>query len=205
MGKGSSLRQPAEEKQYVPNGNGKRKEWDNKRTLFDPERCPDGVNADIWHLALFFRDTAAQYGYVLRYVSPPVVHGYLQKALTNLSPPDILARARTTGIDTTVGTTVWIGIVERAIIEFFTSPLEDYYEINEFSSLFKFEFYIQTAIDIIKHEDFITKAKRIPQPDTILQPSKRTAEQQQRHEILNREYTEQERLEKMKDFRSRNK
>lgn len=195
MGKESKLRKPAEEQEYFSETNGRRQKFNAGRTTYDPERCPDGCNTDVWHLALYFRDIAASCGIVVTY-GPTVAYGFLQKALTKLQPSAILARARTTGIQVQ-----WVAIVEKAIEEYFEYDSD--IDVSSFS--YKLEFYIQRAIDTISHEELVKTAKRVPQQDTELQPSKRTAEQQARHEILNREYTEQERLEKMKDFRSRNK
>jgi hypothetical protein len=202
----SKLRDRGQEesrKEYVSNGNGKRKQWAGGREFFEVDAPPAGVNTDIWHLAVFFKDKALELGVDLSN-KKPIIYGILQNALTKLNPPAILARARdTTVIDTTSGTTVWVDIVENAIIEFLSDdPVSC--DVSTFGSPVRFEYYIQTAIDTIVHTKLVNTGKRIPQPEREVLPSRRTEEQKKAAEIRYRRYSEQELLDKMKEFRSRN-
>lgn len=201
MGKGSKLRQGAEEKEYISNGNGRRKEWDTGREFFDPDAPPPGVNTDIWNLALYYRDKVLPGGEDLS-GKVPIVYTILQKALTNLGPSDILARARTTGIQVTNGTKTWVTIVEKAIDEYYSGEFTT--DINNFGGTFKFEYYVQRSLDTTARELLVSTGKLVPQPDREPKPSRRTKEQQENYEIRKRQYTEEELQEKMRDFRSRN-
>jgi hypothetical protein len=148
------------------------------------------------HLALYFRDTAARLGIKLGYDSPKIDYGHLQKALTNLGPSDILARARTTGIQVT-----WVSVVEKAIEEFFLN--ESSYDISYLTAPTRFDYYVQRSVDSKGREELVAKGTKIPQQDRPVLPSKRTEEQQRFAEIRDKKYTEEELKEKMKDFRSR--
>lgn len=201
MAKTSKLRDRGEQKEYIPNGNGRRKEWNSGRELFEQDAPPPGCNTDIWHLALYFRDKALEFDVVLQ-TGPVIIYGYLQKALTNLSPPDILARARTTGIQVTNGTEVWISVVERVIDEYITANYSAI-DVVDLTTQVRFEFYLKRTIDTIAREQLIATGRVIPQEDRDVLPSRRTEEQQKAAEIRNRKYTEEELENKLKEFKSR--
>lgn len=200
MGKTGSVAaaKEAAKKEYISNGNGRRKVWD---VAPEPERCPDGYNMDIWHLALFFRDKVEATGEHVRQVLP-VIYKCLQRALTNLSGPDILARALTTGIDTTKGNDTWISIVEIAIEEYINHEPE--VDIDIFSSSFVFKYYIQRSIDTLERELLLRTGKQVVQPSREIKPSRRTEEEKLASKIRAKQYTEDELKQKLEEFKARN-
>lgn len=203
MGKESRIKQlqQGEKKEYISNGNGKRKEWTSgERTFFEPDTPPEGVNTDIWHLAMYFIDKAHEMGEESS-AGPPIVYSFLKKALTNLSAPAILACARVNGIDTTRGNDTWIAIVEGAIDEYYHYDNDS--SINKLTTPSVFKYYVQRSIDTLERELLLRTGKQVVQPDRDIKPSRRTEEEKLISRIRAKQYTEEELIEKMRDFKSR--
>lgn len=186
MGKESKLRAGRE---YEPAGSG--------RALFDRDKMPEGCDHDVWHLTLYFDQKCEESG-VGGQPGRPVIYEELKFRLTNCPPPDIRARARTSGI-----TVHWSRIVELMIDYFFNYYDGNYYAINSFTDVEVFDYYLDYVVDTLEREQLLREGVYVAVEESRRQPSKRTEEQAKRDKIRQRVYSEEEVKAKMAEFRSR--
>ena len=190
MGKGSNLR--SREKTWEPNGNG--------RTLYDKDAVPEGCDANIWHLSLYFAQKCDENLVTATTTNGiPVIYETLRNRLTNYDVGAIRAHARYH----TIGSN-WVLIVEKMIDSYF----DNYYypdsnNINVFCDNVNFDYYVKRVIATLEREQLLSTGKRVVQPDTEIKPSKRTDEEKETARILQRRYTEEELKSKMEEYKSR--
>lgn len=190
MGKGSNLR--SREKTWEPNGNG--------RKLYDKDAVPDGCDANVWHLSLYFaqkcednRVTATSTNAI------PVIYETLKNRLTKYDVGAIRAHARNCDIGVN-----WVLLVEKMIDSYFDSyDYHDSNNINNFCDYNNFDYYVNYVIDTLARELLLTTGRRVVQPEGEIKPSRRTEEEKETARILQKRYTEEELIDKMTSWKSR--
>lgn len=179
MGKPSKLRQPQQTENRWLNPDGTRK-------LYDRDKCPDGLDQDIWDLALYFEQVAESNGKPV--IGRPILY-------TELSH-----RLRTYGVEQVY--VEWVDAVKNMIDMFF----DDYSEtsINNFCSKETFDYIASVVEDIHERELLLSTGTRVEQPEGRIIKDRRTEEQRAVVRVLTRHYSEDEITTKMKDWQSRN-
>lgn len=160
-----------------------RYEYENgSRKLYDRRKPPDGCDSTIWHLALFFEDTAESYGESV--TGLPILY-------TELSH-----RLYTSGI---CDTEDWIDVVEHMIEVFWATEQDTEYAINEFCKIDKFDYYWDFVLTSLQRTKLVETAKRVLQEDY----ERRDIVKGDSTAIVTRRYTQQELEDKIKDFKDR--
>jgi len=160
-----------------------RYEYSNgSRKLYDRRKPPDGCDTTIWHLALFFEDTAESYGEST--VGLPILY-------TELSH-----RIYTSGIESTDD---WIDVVEHMIEVFWATESDTEYAINEFCKIDKFDYYKDYVLQSLARSKLVDTATRILQEDY----DRRSSTKEDSTTIVTRRYTQEELKSKIKDFKDR--
>lgn len=189
MGKESNLRVKRE---WEPTGTG--------RDLYDRDKMPEGCDPDVWHLTLYFSQKCeSNQVNAAKNNDHPVIYAELKFRLTNCPPPDIRARARTSGI-----TVHWTRIVELSIDNYFSCHnYPDNNVIDDYCNVVVFDYYLQYTIDTIAREKLLDEGTWTVIPSSGRQPSKRTEEQARRDKIRQKVFSEEEVQAKIQEFRSR--
>lgn len=160
-----------------------RYEYSNgSRKLYDRRKPPEGCDVTIWHLALFFEDTAESYGESV--VGLPILY-------TELSH-----RIYTSGIDLIPE---WIDIVEHMIEIFWATEQDTEYAINEFCKIDKFDYYKDSVLSSLERSKLVDSATRVLQEDE----ERRDGIKGDSTAIVTKRYTEEELESKIKDFKDR--
>lgn len=159
------------------------------RVLYDRDKMPEGLDPDIWHLALMFEQTGNEYGHNV--IARPIVY-------TELSN-----RIALSGIRNSIH---WLSIMEdmiRFYWDFEVDPYKADYALNEFCNAGTFSDIYQYIVDTQARELLIQSGIRIRQPDAEIQPSRKSEHEINIKKILMKNYTEEELTSKLKAFRER--
>lgn len=205
MGKESKLRNAKTESKYTYK-NGDRK-------LYDRDAVPDGLDSDIWSLAIFFEDKAEKYGCLTP--GRPIVYTELYNRISKdsdlvklLRSGDVqYAGARDTGGSTGgMEDTTIISIIEEMIHFFFDSGIYDYdnHTLNDFVARINFDYIKRYVIDgrkfkIIKETSVFTE-----QEERQVKPSRKTEEEKEAYRIKNAPRTEELTKEKIEHWKRDN-
>lgn len=200
MGKESKLRNRKPESRYN-HANGDRK-------LYDRDAMPDGLDSDIWNFTLYFEQLAEDDGYKIP--GRPIVYTELYSRVSKDPDLCLLLRsddvqythARTTGIcgiipdETTVTgiQTLILNIIAGMILNYWNinNGFDYGHNINDFCSVVVFDYLKKYVTDSIKRDNLRKTGIRVPLTDKGVKPSRKTEEQKQTYEILNRPRTEEE-------------
>jgi len=200
MGKESKLKNAKAESRYAYT-NGDRK-------LYDRDAVPDGLDSDIWSLAIYFEQRAEDYGCLTP--GRPIVYTELYNRISKDSvlfsllrqPSDasLYAGARYTGID---DTTV-ISILQEMIDYFFDSGIYDYdnHTLNTFVARINFDYIRDYMIDGRKLKIIKDTYEFVPQQSREVKPSRRTEEEKNIYNIKNIPRTEEETKEKIEHWKA---
>lgn len=172
---GNREKKPAAKETRYEYSNGSRK-------LYDRRKPPDGCDVTIWHLALFFEDTAESYGEST--TGLPILY-------TELSH-----RIYTSGIESIPD---WIDIAEHMIEMFWATERDTEYAINEFCKVDKFDYYKNSVLSSLKRSQLIETATRVKQEPS----SKKTILSNDSTNIVMKQYTEEELEDKLSEYRLR--
>lgn len=176
MGKPSKLRQVKEvtESRYS-DVNGKRK-------LYDRDKPPEGVDVDIWHLALLFDQKAEEL--LVTSAGRPIIYTELSHRIiqSGLQAHDD-----------------WIDLAERMITEYWDKWGGNAYPLNEFCGPEIFDYYRQWVLDTLEREDLLIHAVKKSQR-RVRSPARNDTTDIR---ILSKKYEEDELLEKIKNFKGK--
>jgi hypothetical protein len=215
MGKESKLRNPKPEESRYNYSNGTRK-------LYDRDKMPEGLDSDIWSLAVYFDELAEKDGYTTpgrhiiytelfsRISKDEDLSKILSQVLDTPQEDVVDARARVTtgicGIEYT-GTTeeLCILLLQKMIYNYWNISNDfDYsHSINNFCNTVVFSYLKTYTVDTYKRELLLKTGVRSPQPEREIKPSRRTEEEKEIAAIKTRNYTEEELADKMRDFKDR--
>lgn len=170
MGKQSNLRKPAE------------------RQLYDRDKMPEGLDPEIWHLALFFEQTGEKIGKT-GVAGRPIIY-------TELSNRISISNIRSKFVH-------WSGIIEDMIERFWGYELDvskSAYAINEFCKFDTFDYILSWIVSQRNRQDLVDSAERISQPDPEIRESRRNYKDSVAAGIINKKYTQQELDDRIKRF-----
>lgn len=160
----------------------------NSRQLYDRDKMPDGLDPEIWHLTLFFEQIGERLG--AGTTGRPIIYTELSN---RINASDI----RSNFIH-------WPSIVEDMIVRFWEYELDTSktpYAINEFCKVDAFNYLMKWVVDNRARQLLIDSGTRVAQPDVEPQESRRTKEQTEASEIINRRYTQAELQERWERFK----
>jgi hypothetical protein len=160
------------------------------RVLYDRDKVPEGLDPDIWHLALLFEQAGNDYGHDV--IGRPIVYTELSNRIT------------ASGIR---NSSHWTGIMEDMIHVFWdyiADPHKADYALNEFCNTGTFDDVRQSVINERARELLLDTGTRTRQPDiTTLSPSKKSSHELAVKKILMKNYTQEELISKLKAFKER--
>jgi len=202
MGKESKLRNAKTESKYAYK-NGDRK-------LYDRDAVPDGLDSDIWSLAIYFEDKAEKYGCLTP--GRPIVYTELYNRISKDSELSKLLRsggvqyagAHTDGSTGGMEDTTIISIIESMIDFFFDSGIYDYdrHTLNNFVARINFDYIRDYVIDGLKLEIIKKTSVFTAQEEREVKPSRRTEEEKEAYRIKNAPRTEEITREKIEHWKS---
>lgn len=180
MGVKSKLRKegPAETRYSDVNGN---------RKLYDRDKPPDGVDFDVWHLAIYFEQEAETDR--MPVAGRPILYTELNYRINE-------SGVRVKYPDT------WIDILEQMIILFWWDTHGNY-TINHFCSADRFDYCLQWVLDKMGLEELVRTGVRVKQQEREIQAARRTPEETEAMRIITAKYTEQDLKFKLEEFKSR--
>ncbi|SRR5258708_28568155 len=193
MGKPSKLKQQVADNRYS-HGNGDRK-------LYDRDRKPDGLDEDVWSLALYFEQLGEEHG-----CSTPGRHIVYTELYHRVSKdPDLSALLDVSS------NSAYSGIAGIDILNVLEDMILMYWEdiaainggsyINDFCSIEKFSYIKKYVADTKERQLLLSNGIRTPLVEREIKPSRKTDVEREVAIIKNRKYTEQELADKFRRFR----
>jgi hypothetical protein len=178
VGKPSKLRitdQPKENRQAYSNGD---------RKFYDKDAAPQGADFDTWSLTLLFEQLAEEDGRSLpgRIIVYTNIRSRLEKS--NFIQED---------------NGQWAEILEEMICKFWSDYVGDY-PLDDFCQPEYFNWCHQWILDTRKRKELLKSGTRVIQNVSDKKPAKQDNTDL---EIIFKRYTEEEVIDKMKDFRKR--
>jgi hypothetical protein len=179
LGKPSRLRQAKPDEPAVGYRN-------RTRTLYDRDKCPDGLDTDIWDCTLYFEQVAESNGFTIP--GRPIVYTELSHRIHTTGIPQVYVE--------------WTNAVKDMIDKFFNSS--DSGRVDDFCSKTVFEYLANAVEQEREREELLLHGTRVVQQDRTTTKSRRTDEERARVHVVTRHYSEEEISDKMRDWRNRN-
>lgn len=157
---------------------------------YDRDKMPPGFDPEVWDLTLFFEQQAEHWGHSI--VGRPIVYMELNNRINN---SDI----RHKFVD-------WHGMIREMIESFWSyelDPDKSYYAINEFCRIDIFNQLSDSIEADRERKKLLKEGTRDPESDREKKSPRRSEEDTRALEIINKQYTEEELAEKLREFRSR--
>lgn len=181
MGKPSRIRQ-AEPAEF----HSRYQEADGFRKLYDRDKVPDGCDADVWHLALYFEQKAEEAGITV--AGRPILY------------VELANRIRRSNIKSFSD---WFELLEKMIDHFWDTLDDASFAINTFTGIERFSYHYKQVRETDAMKSLVANGTRVAQEDHELKPSKSGAERDRVRDIITRPRTDEESFERLRKFREK--
>jgi hypothetical protein len=179
MSRASKLRQPD-----VQEFHSRYQEVDGSRKLYDRDKMPDGLDPDVWHLALYFEQVGESNG--VSVTGRPILYVELGH------------RIRSSNIK--LANSGWVEIVQEMIDHFWNTSTDTAFAINSFCNIDTFTYHYEWITDSLARKKLVEEGIRVEQKIPDKKPNRSSVEDIRVRQIMFERHTEEELTDKMRRF-----